>query len=207
VKRERVVVLLSGGLDSAVLAYYVKKVLKLQPKLLFIDYGQRHILEYEAAKRIAKSLRLSLYYEKKDVNYLRGKPIGKDLSAVHPYRNLFLLTLAAMYAYKFGAHKIFHGASYTDYVNFPDCRPKFFKLTSSVLTQSLFNWGVVVEAPFLKFKKVDIIRLGYRLKVPFKKTVSCYNVKMSASGNLVSCGKCPACLARQKGFEELEKRR
>ena len=190
--KSKAVILLSGGLDSTVLYYKVRKDYETYP--LVLNYGQKHELEIDKVKAIVASL--ECFY---DLEAFRGEVEGDNMSAVHPHRNLFMLTVAAMYAKKVKAEVIFHGASRTDAINFPDCREEFFRSAERTLELSL-EQPISIETPFLHFSKAEVIKKGIDLKVPFEKTLTCYR-PIEKDGKVYSCGKCSTCLARLYAFK------
>jgi len=204
------VVLLSGGLDSAVTLYLAIKRGFLCSCLVF-DYGQRHRREIENARRLAKrtgsSLRVikfalpwggsSLLNKKKSLPRARSRGIP---STYVPARNIIFLSFALSYAQTIRAERVFIGAHVHDYSGYPDCRKQFLKSFQSAArygtgTGSLSR-GIKISAPLVNKSKVQIIRLGKSLGVPFNLTWSCYK------GGSSPCGRCQSCFFRSKGFQE-----
>ena len=210
---KRAVILLSGGLDSTTLLYYVKQK-GFQPHCLILDYGQRHRKEIHQAKRIAQHGRCPFEIVKVnlpwngsallDKNILlpyRKKISLKEIPVTYvPARNIIFLSFAASYAEVIGAKVVFIGANIVDYSGYPDCRPEFFKSFEAALQKGLKGGveghKIKIYAPFVHKTKAQIVRLGHRLKVPYHLTWSCY------AGKKIPCGKCDSCLFRKKGFEE-----
>ncbi len=212
---QKVVCLLSGGLDSATVLYVAKNQ-GYDVKALTIHYGQLHEKEILSAKEIAKDLQIEhriisislpwggsalldpqipIPTGRKESEMSHGIP-----STYVPARNSIFLTLAASYAEAVEAQAIFIGANALDYSGYPDCRPEYFKAFEVVLRlgtkAGLEGKGARIETPLLKLSKKEIIELGMRLGVPFKKTWSCYQ------GRELPCGECDSCLLRAKGFRE-----
>ena len=208
-KEMKTVVLLSGGIDSSVLTYALVSEYEVWP--LFINYGQRHLREIDAANAVcvARGLWLSERLKFVDLSGL-GKIIecglhGQRLipdgpyteetidACVSPNRNMILLAVAAGYAQSIGAEHVAYGAHTNDAVVYSDCRPEF---VASVRETILLGTGskVALLAPFIGWTKTMIVKFGAGLTVPFAKTWSCYK------GGLHHCGKCPTCLDRKEAF-------
>ena len=206
---KKAVVLLSGGLDSAVTLYFAKSK-KYQCQALIFDYGQRHRREIEAAKCIAKRagvkfevIKISLPWkgssllDKRNISRSRGSLIPNTYV---PARNIIFLSFALSFAEAIKANAIFIGAHAQDYSGYPDCRSEFFhafnKVASTGTKAGIEKNGVEIKTPLLNMGKADIIRLGSRLRVPFELTWSCYK------GGRAPCGVCDSCHYRDKGFKE-----
>jgi 7-cyano-7-deazaguanine synthase len=210
----KAVVLLSGGLDSAT----VLAVARGQGYLCYalsLDYGQRHRVELDAARRVAESLHV---VEHKiiplDLTTIGGSALtdsridvptatvdGIPVTYV-PARNTILLALALGWAEVLGAWDLFIGVNAVDYSGYPDCRPEYieaFQHLCQLATRAGVEGGSFqVHAPLIDLSKADIIRLGNRLGVEYGLTVSCY----SADGMGRACGRCDACRLRAAGFAE-----
>lgn len=203
------VVLLSGGLDSAVTLYLARKS-GLKCSCLIFDYGQRHRREISSAKRIAESAQC--HYRVIKLNFLhKGSALlsrkieiparGSGIPHTYvPARNIVFLSFALFYAETTGARAIFIGANAIDYSGYPDCRPQFynaFRRVAACGTKSgVEKKSVRIETPLIDKSKAEIVRLGYRLGVPFDLTWSCYR------GGRHPCKKCDSCYFRAKGFRE-----
>ena len=211
-KLKRAVVLLSGGLDSATALYLAKKK-GYRITCLIFDYGQRHKKEINAAKRIALEAKVaycvakikfpwggsSLLGKKKIPLY--KKPSEKSIPSTYvPARNIIFLSFALSFAEAIKAKAIFIGAHSRDYSGYPDCRHKFlnaFKKAADLGTFAGRNkGGIKIISPLINKDKASIIRLGVKLKVPYKYTWSCYQ------GGRYPCGKCDSCYYRNKGFKD-----
>ncbi|MCM8796506.1 MAG: 7-cyano-7-deazaguanine synthase QueC [Candidatus Omnitrophica bacterium] len=211
--RSKAVVLLSGGLDSAVTLYFARS-LGYQCFCLIFDYGQRHRREIQSAKRIAKSancpfkiLKISLPWKGSSLldshkrlpisNYRASMAIP---STYVPARNIIFLSFAISYAETIGAKTVFIGAHVQDYSGYPDCRPEFFRVFKKVIScgtkTGTGNNTIKINTPLIKKNKAEIIKLGDRLGVPFVLTWSCYQ------GGRRPCARCQSCRFRAKGFKE-----
>ncbi len=212
------VVLLSGGIDSTTtLAIAIAD--GYETYVLSFDYGQRHHLELEAARRVAKSLGVNVHHVLKIDMHLFGgsaltadvdvpkrrseKEIGAGIPVTYvPARNTIFLAHALAWAEVIGAAHIFLGVNAIDYSGYPDCRPEFI-----ALFETLANIGTKagiegrrfqIHAPLIKFSKADIIRKARELDVDLALTHSCYDPTPDG----LACGLCDSCQMRLKGFRE-----
>lgn len=210
---KKAIVLLSGGLDSTTLLYYVKRK-GFRPQCLIFDYGQRHTREVARARRVAHaagcpfevvSIRLpwkgSALLDKGKKLPQRRTIDPKEIPATYvPARNIIFLSFAASFAEAIGARAVFIGANAVDYSGYPDCRPEFFAAYQKALKRGMKagvrGSPVRIYTPLVKKTKAQIVRLGMRLKVPYHRTWSCYK------GGRRPCGKCDSCVLRAKGFKE-----
>lgn len=213
------VVLLSGGMDSAVCLALARRD-GYAVHTLSVDYGQRHAVELEAARRVAAWADS----ESHSVLTLDLRPFGgsslTDLSlpvpkeglgegvpnTYVPARNTILLGLALALAEVKGAQDIFIGVNAVDYSGYPDCRPQFieaFQKLANLATKATTEDGkrVTIHAPLLHLSKAEIVRLGASLGVPFEKTTSCYD-PTGDGDKFIACGKCDSCRIRARAFEE-----
>lgn len=215
----RAIVLLSGGMDSATAAA-VARAEGFALHALTFEYGQRHALEVEAARGIARWLgavehvvfpldlrRFGGSALTADVPVPKGRSDAEISSGIPstyvPARNTVFLALALAFAEARGARDIFLGANAIDYSGYPDCRPAFleaFERVASLGTRAGAEGGesIRVQAPLLRRTKAEIVRLGIELGVDFSLTLSCYDP--SPSGK--ACGGCDACVLRRRGFRE-----
>jgi len=204
------VILLSGGIDSAVTLYFAKNKGYRLTALIF-DYNQRHKKEIERAKRIAGLNKIDYRIVKCDLSWVRSSLTeersrvpsqrnlkGKDIPLTYVSgRNIIFLSYAASLAESIKAKAIFIGAHIQDYSGYPDCRPDFLNSFQRALNLGLKEKGVRIVAPLLNKKKRDIIRLGIRLGVPFEHTWSCYQ------GGGTPCLRCDSCRFRIAAFLKL----
>ncbi len=208
----KVVVLLSGGLDSATVLYYAKKK-HFKAHCITFQYGQRHKKEINFAKRLA--LKTNSDWKLLDISFPwkgsslidKNMILPKRKRAVHdipstyvPGRNIIFLSYAVSYAEAIGAKKIFIGANQIDYSGYPDCRGSFLQAFSNAIKKGtkagVTGNAIKIEAPLLDKNKREIVELAVKLKVPLKYTWSCYK------GAKFPCGKCDSCLLREKGFKQ-----
>lgn len=190
-------VLLSGGLDSSTLLAYTRPQMAL-----FVDYGQRHIREQEAAVAIAARYGVSLQtlsltdYGKSVHSALttrseivpKGHYAADNMSAtVVPNRNAVLLAAAAGIAASNGLHTVYTAVHAGDHPVYPDCRPEFIQAASHAYE---LGCGVRVEAPFVDSSKEHIAVLAGQLELPIDLTWSCYE------GGTIHCGQCGTCVER-----------
>ena len=212
---KKTVVLLSGGLDSATVLYWAKKRGYTIFPLAF-DYGQRHKNEISAAKKLARAAGVSLeviriFLPWKGSSLLDPKvplpqssslqKVGAAIPSTYvPGRNLIFLAFGFSYAEAIGASFVLIGANSIDFSGYPDCRPQFFRILNRLVLEGtkkgIEGKPMKVLAPLVRLSKAGIIRLGMRLKVPYRLTWSCY------AGGKKPCGKCDSCLLRAKGFAE-----
>lgn len=206
------VVLLSGGLDSAVAGAWARAE-GYEVVALTVDYGQRHRAEIEAARKVARWLAAREHVELKvDLRAVGGSALtaaipvpqggpGEGIPVTYvPARNTLLLALALGLAEARGAGAIVIGANRIDFSGYPDCRPEFLDAFARV-AETGTKAGVEghaprILAPLLDLPKEGIVRLGAGLGVPFGDTLSCYDP--DARGR--PCGACDACALRRKGF-------
>ncbi|MFH1479340.1 MAG: 7-cyano-7-deazaguanine synthase QueC [Candidatus Omnitrophota bacterium] len=211
--QKKAVVLLSGGMDSAVCLYLAKKK-GYETHCLIFDYGQRHKKEVNFAKRLARLtgsnyhvLDIRLPWKNSALldmsirvpEYKKLKP--KERSTPSTYvtgRNTVFVSFALSFAEAIGAGRIFIGANAIDFSGYPDCRPVYFKKFNSLLVSAADRSSIKIETPLLYKTKKGIVSLGKRLGVPFKLTWSCYK------GGKAPCMKCDACRLRHKGFSDDE---
>ena len=211
------VILLSGGMDSAVVLAIAQEH-GYACHALSVRYGQRHNSELDAADQIARALDAVAHKTVQvDLRSIGGSaltdaqidvPLDSDRHAGSPTipvtyvpaRNTIMLSLALGWAEVLGAADLFCGVNAVDYSGYPDCRPEFiaaFETLANLATKAgVEGAGFRVHAPLLHMSKADIVREGLRLGVDFAQTVSCYQA--DAQGR--ACGHCDACRLRAEGF-------
>ena len=203
-------VLLSGGIDSAVTLWWAKaQGWGLLP--LTFHYFRRPSREVEAARRLTGlvgplTLREVELPFLKDVHDLREEGLANQAllgspEGYIPARNMVFYALAAYYAEVDGVHWVLGGHNGTDPDSFPDASPKFFNFFNSMYRIGLWTWPkapVQILLPLSGKTKGDVVRLGLDLGVPFDATWSCY------FDGPMHCGRCPSCLERRDAFRELD---
>ena len=209
----RAVVLVSGGMDSAVvMAMALEQGFDVYA--LSVSYGQRHNSELAAAAALAQSQGAKAHKTVNvDLRSIGGSALtdsGIDVPLDHsdpseipvtyvPARNTIMLSVALGWAEVLGANDIFCGVNAVDYSGYPDCRPEFiaaFQSLANLATKAGVEGAALrVHAPLQFMSKADIAREGMRLGVDFAATVSCYNA--DADGR--ACGHCDACMRRAAG--------
>jgi 7-cyano-7-deazaguanine synthase len=222
------IVLLSGGLDSAVTLACARRD-GFDVHALSIDYGQRHRHELQAAAAVAKQLGAATHKTiPLDLRAIGGSALTSDAIAVPkgrdvhdvasledavpityvPARNLTFLSLALGYAEVVGAADLFIGVNAVDYSGYPDCRPAFiesFERTANLATKMGVEatrdqaLGVRMHTPIIAMTKAQIIVTGAKLGVDFSLTHSCYD-PVERGGATLACGQCDSCQIRREGF-------
>jgi 7-cyano-7-deazaguanine synthase len=211
------VVLLSGGLDSSTALAWARAE-GWRCHTLAVDYGQRHEIELQAARRVSAVLGATSHREVRvDLRMLGGSALtadiavpkdrdeaamGADIPVTYvPARNTVFLSLALGLAETLGAAQIVAGMNALDYSGYPDCRPEYvraFEALARLATRAgVEGTAYRVHAPLMALDKAGIIRLGLSLGVDYAMTHSCYD---PIDG--LACGRCDACLLRRKGFRE-----
>jgi len=206
---KKAIVLLSGGMDSAVTLYIARKK-GYKACCLIFDYGQRHKKEVSFAKNLARRVKseflvLDIKLPWQGSALLdKGIPVpehrnvssgNKIPSTYVPGRNTIFLSFALSFAEAIGARTIFIGANARDFSGYPDCRPLYFKRFNELVKRATKIKGIRIQAPLLHKTKKEIVNIGRDLGVPFEATWSCYK------GGKRPCGKCDACRLRLKGYE------
>ncbi len=215
---KRAVVLLSGGIDSTTtLAIAIAE--GYEAYALSFDYGQRHQIETEAARRVANSLGVKEHRVAKiDMRIFGGSALTDDIDVPKkrseaeighgipltyvPARNTIFLAYALAWAEVVPANDIFIGINAIDYSGYPDCRPEFieaFETLASLGTKAgVEGRHFQIHTPLIKFSKAKIIRKAVELGVDLSLTHSCYD----PSPEGLACAECDSCLLRLKGFRE-----
>lgn len=208
---DKAIVLLSGGMDSAVTASVALK--DYECYFLHIDYGQRtEKKEREVFKKLVKYFRpkghfiLKLKYFKdiaisaltdRRIEVPEGLHTGNEVPVTYvPFRNGNFLAIAISLAETLSAKKIFIGATEEDSAGYPDCRKEFYENFNRLIKIGTKNRDIEIITPVISMKKSDIVKLGMKLKTPFHLTWSCYK------NSKYACGKCDSCLRRLNAFKE-----
>lgn len=213
------IILLSGGLDSTtVLA--IAKAQGFALHALSFDYGQRHAIELEAAKRVAAIMGVERHtIVPMDLRVFGGSSLTADIAVPKhdsvaemdvgipityvPARNIIFLSYALACAEVACAGDIFLGVNAIDYSGYPDCRPDFIAAFEQMANKGVAaavegNMPIKLHTPLITMSKAEIIKEGLRLGVDYGQTHSCYD----PAPNGEACGQCDSCLLRAKGFEE-----
>ena len=215
--RKPAVVLVSGGMDSAVVLAIAREA-GFDAHALSVRYGQRHTSELDAAARVANALGAVAHKTVHvDLRSIGGSALTEDGIAVPtdddgheigvgipstyvPARNTIMLSVALGWAEVLGSTDLFCGVNAVDYSGYPDCRPEFiagFEALANLATKAgVEGAGFRVHAPLMRMTKGDIVREGLRLGVDFAATVSCYQADSEGR----ACGHCDACRLRAEGF-------
>ena len=210
------VVLLSGGLDSYTAAAMVRQQ-GFTLYALTVRYGQRHVVELEASRRVAGSLGVARHVEiDVDLSAFGGSsltgsaPVPKDRaidpteipSTYVPARNTVFLSLALGWAEVLGARDLVVGVNALDYSGYPDCRPAFiaaFEELATVATAAGVGGArFQIHAPLIQMSKAQIIRTGLSLGLDYGLTHSCYDPSSTGA----PCRRCDSCVLRAAGFAE-----
>jgi 7-cyano-7-deazaguanine synthase len=209
----KAVVLVSGGMDSAV-TIAIAREQGYQVHALSVAYGQRHSAELEASERVSRALGAVEHKTVHvDLRTIGGSALTADIDVpldqvgdqgipvtYVPARNTIMLSIALGWAEVLGSSDLWCGVNAVDYSGYPDCRPAFieaFEHLANVATKAgVEGAGIKIHAPLMRMSKADIAREGQRLGVDFSITVSCYQA--DAEGR--ACGHCDACRLRAQGF-------
>jgi 7-cyano-7-deazaguanine synthase len=214
------VVLLSGGLDSTTVLAIARND-GYETCALSFNYGQRHAIELDAARRVAQSLgardHVVVDFDLRkfgggsaltsDVDVPKGRSSGEMSHGIPityvPARNTIFLSFALAWAETLGANDIYIGVNALDYSGYPDCRPEYLAAYAK-LADLATKAGVegtqhlTIHAPLIELTKAEIIQRGLALGVDYSMTTSCYDP--SPDGR--PCERCDSCLLREKGFAE-----
>lgn len=209
---KKAIAIVSGGLDSVTLAYWLKNK-GYDLHILSFNYGQRHKKELEFAIKTAKTLNAK--FDVIDLanlgNLLKGSSLTDDIevpdghyaaenmkSTVVPNRNAIMLAIAYGIAVSENSDVVATGVHSGDHFIYPDCRPEFIKsfdVMSKLANEGFGNGNLQVIAPFMNMGKHDIVRIGSELGVSYEDTWSCYK------GLEKHCGTCGTCIERQEAFK------
>jgi 7-cyano-7-deazaguanine synthase len=215
----KAVVLLSGGIDSTT-CLAIAKAEGFTPYALSFQYQQRHRVEMEAARRVAKTLgvrdhltlelplgaiggsALTADIEVPKSEDLEHMPGGIPITYV-PARNTIFLSFALAWAEVIGTGNIYIGVNALDYSGYPDCRPEYiaaFEKMANLATKKSVEHVMMVRihTPLIQLTKAEIILRGSELGIDYGITHSCYDPTPSGA----ACGHCDSCLLRKKGFQE-----
>lgn len=211
-KKEKSIVLLSGGLDSSVTLSVAS--MASNPCLLHVNYGQltekRELKSFNDLKKhfkIKESLTVDVDYFRqighsaltdKKIKVPTGKITSNKIPVTYvPFRNANLLSIAVSWAEAINATSIYIGAVEEDSSGYPDCRKEFFKSFQDTINKGTKpDTKIKIITPLINLSKAQIVRKGSKLQTPFHLTWSCYKSETKA------CGVCDSCMLRLKGFKE-----
>lgn len=216
---KKAVLLLSGGLDSATVGAIAKSQ-GFELYGLSFRYGQRHLVELEAAKRVAEHLGLTDHkFADIDLRLFGGSALTDDIDVPKhenveqmgegipvtyvPARNTIFLSFALAWAETLSAYDIFIGVNALDYSGYPDCRAEFISAYEDMANLATAygveaNQRIRIHTPLIDLTKAEIINQGSALGVDYGLTISCYDPNEAGQ----ACGQCDSCLLRAKGFEQ-----
>lgn len=207
--KSRAVVLLSGGMDSAVCAALA--VRDFDAAAVHVSYGQR-TQERERQSFLAICQRLKIHdklmVRNEALGIIGGSALTDDSIAVPeaenvghtipvtyvPFRNAHFLAVAVSWAEVLGAEKVYIGAVEPDSSGYPDCRPTYYQAFNEVIKAGTKEGKVEIVTPLIAMRKAEIVRLGLELGAPFDLTWSCYSREDQA------CGVCDSCVLRLRAF-------
>ena len=212
----KALVVLSGGQDSTTCLYWaIKEFGRENVSSLSYDYGQRHKIELEAAKKVAEIA--AIRHEILPINTfaaIGGNALTDDIEVQSeaaqdedeasqlpntfvPGRNLVFLTFAAAYAYNRDIEHLVTGVAQTDYSGYPDCRENTLNSLEQTLRLGM-EYNITIHTPLMNLNKSDTVELAVKLGAmdAMAYTHTCYN------GAQPPCGQCQACILRAKGFAE-----
>jgi 7-cyano-7-deazaguanine synthase len=209
----KVVAVVSGGLDSTVMAHLLRDEGHALHALSF-DYGQRHRKELDCARALAGDLGIPwdlVDLHAAGVTRLLGGSALTDpgvavpeghyadesmRATVVPNRNAVMLAIACSLAGSTGADAVAFAVHGGDHPVYPDCRPEFvasFEAMEKLAMEGMASLRIL--APFVSITKDEIVRIGVAHGVDFARTWSCYN------GRELHCGRCGTCYERREAFQ------
>jgi 7-cyano-7-deazaguanine synthase len=205
----KIIVILSGGLDSTTMLYdFIKHGHEVAAALTF-NYGQKHKKEINYAKKTCKKLKLKhKIIDLSSITQLLNSSLTTNQeipeghykdenmkSTVVPFRNTIMLSVAAAYASSLKVNYVAYAAHGGDHAIYPDCRPEFVDKINQLFSVADYI-PVKVSTPYLNLSKADIVKEGLELNVPYEDTWTCYK------GRKKACGKCGSCVERLEAFKE-----
>lgn len=210
--KDTALVVFSGGQDSTTCLFWAKREFKHVVALSFI-YGQKHVKEVDLARAIAA--KAGVEFQVMDVSFIaqlssnsltdssvrmdEEKPEGMYPNTFVPGRNLFFLSIAAVFAREHGINHLVTGVSQTDFSGYPDCRDAFIKSLNVTLNLAM-DEQFVIHTPLMWIDKAETWALADELGVlelVRHETLTCYN---GVPGD--GCGHCPSCRLRREGLEK-----
>lgn len=204
-----VAILLSGGMDSATLLWWLGKNHDGEIHAVSVDYHQRHRVELEFAAGLVERAGIVAHkIIELDLTAIGGSPLTnaqldvpaacdeKQISTVVPFRNMLFITLAAAYAETLNIHDLYIAPVKDDYRAYRDCRRAFYdSLEQSLRLGASREAPFKLHTPFVEKWKTEVVALGLELCVPYEITHTCYE------GRRPACGLCAACVERIQAFK------
>ena len=208
------IAVISGGLDSTTLLYYLVKTKAYNPAIITFIYGQKHVKEVDYVREhasllgcteplvldlsplrplFANSALVSAEIDIPDILDVMGDP---QPPSYVPNRNMIFLALAVAYAETYTVTDVYYGAQRHDVYGYWDTTPQFLDNLNQICALNRKTL-IKILAPFIGYSKADILRLGLTLGVDYSRTWSCYK------GSALACGRCPTCAERLKAFADL----
>lgn len=215
--RKKAVILLSGGIDSTTTLAIAKQA-GYAPYALSAMYGQRHGIEIEFARRVARTIGVAGHSIVEidlrlfggsaltaDIEVPKNRPldeVGDEIPVTYvPARNTILLSFALAWAEVLGSTDIFIGVNAVDYSGYPDCRPEYiraYETMANLATKAAVEGNTLkIHTPLIDLTKDEIIRRGIELGVNYAATISCYSPTLTG----VACRECDSCRIRANGFK------
>lgn len=211
-KESAALVVLSGGQDSTTCLFWALENFREVHTITF-SYGQKHSAEIEVARKIAEKAGVSFHLM--DVSFIsklgsnsltdssmemdQEKPEGSYPNTFVPGRNMFFLSIAAVYARGKGIHHIVTGVSQTDFSGYPDCRDSFVKAMNLTINLAM-DEQFVIHTPLMWIDKAETWAMADKLgifELVRKETLTCYNGIIGDG-----CGHCPSCKLRAEGMRK-----
>jgi 7-cyano-7-deazaguanine synthase len=215
----KAIVLLSGGLDSTTVLAIARSE-GFEVCAISFNYGQRHAVELDCAKRVAEALGVRDHVVVDfDLRQLGGSALTSDIAVPKgrsgtdmaqgipityvPARNTIFLSFALAWAETLGVNDLFIGVNALDYSGYPDCRPEYvaaYEAMANLATKAGVEGTqrLRIHTPLIELTKAQIIARGLELGVDYAMTSSCYDPGPRGT----PCGACDSCLLRSKGFAE-----
>ena len=204
----RAALLLSGGMDSTTLLWWMKDQGISEIHTIAIDYGQRHKIELEFSAQLSQLASAASHRVLKlDLTQIGGNPLtdaahdvpaatdNKQINTVVPYRNQLFVTLAAAWAETQGITDLYLSPVKDDYAAYRDCRREFYDALEKALSLgATHDTQMCIHTPFVDKWKTEVVALGLKLDVPYQHTHTCYE------GVRPACGTCDACTERLNAF-------
>ena len=201
-------ILLSGGMDSTTLLWWMNAQRISEIHTIAIDYGQRHRVELECSRNLSEIAGARSHQVLAlDLQQIGGSPLtdetldvpasedGHQVNTVVPYRNMLFVTLASAWAETQNVNTIYLSPVKDDYESYRDCRREFYDaLEKSLRLGGTRETQLRIHTPFITKWKTEVIRMGLKLQVPYELTHTCYE------GTRPACGICDACTERIEAF-------